>query len=83
VPERLLVLAILVLVVGVPAGITWAKGQRAAFVLGFVFLGMIWLVAACRLARPDSWWAERFYGAAKLRRSEERFGCADVSDLSA
>jgi protein-S-isoprenylcysteine O-methyltransferase Ste14 len=71
--ERLLVLGILVVTVGVPAGITWSKGQRAAFFLGFLLVGMIWIVAACRLARPSSWWARRFYGPEKLRRAEERF----------
>ncbi|MEX0972334.1 MAG: hypothetical protein WDZ46_03650 [Solirubrobacterales bacterium] len=72
--ERLLVLAILLVVVGIPAGITWSKGQRAAFVLGFVVMGMIWIVAACRLARPESWWARRFYGAKKMQRALNRFG---------
>ena len=32
-PERLLVLAVLIVVIGSPAGITWANGQRAAFFL--------------------------------------------------
>lgn len=29
--ERLLVLSILIVVVGIPAGITWSKGQRGVF----------------------------------------------------
>lgn len=73
-PERLLVLAILIVCVGIPAGITWSKGQRAAFWLGFLLLGMIWIVAACRLAKPSSWWARRFYDVKKVERAEERFG---------
>jgi hypothetical protein len=85
--ERLIVLGILVLLVGIPAGITWSKGQRAAFFLGFLILGLIWCVAACRLARPSSWWAKRFYGPEKLRRAEERFGVeakrSEPSDSSA
>jgi hypothetical protein len=72
--ERLLVLSILIVVVGIPAGITWSKGQRAAFFLGFLFLGMIWVVAACRLALPSSWWARRFYGPEKMQRALNRFG---------
>ncbi len=72
--ERMLVLIILVVVVGVPAGITWSKGQRAAFFLGFLLMGMIWVVAACRLARPSSWWARRFYGPEKMQRARARFG---------
>jgi hypothetical protein len=74
VAERLVVLGVLIVTIGIPAGITWSKGQRAAFFLGFLLLGMIWVVAACRLARPTSWWARRFYGPAKLRRAEERYG---------
>jgi hypothetical protein len=72
--ERLLVLVILLVVVGIPAAITWSKGQRAAFVLGFVVIGLIWIVAACRLARPSSWWARRFYGPEKMQRALNRFG---------
>jgi hypothetical protein len=71
--ERLLVLGILIVVVGIPAGITWSKGQRAAFFLGFLLLGMVWVVAACRLARPSSPWARRFYGAKKMQRARDRF----------
>lgn len=71
--ERLLVLAILIIVVGIPAGITWAKGQRVAFFLGFFLLGMVWVVAACRLARPESWWAQRFFGPEKMQRAVDRF----------
>ena len=72
--ERLLVLSILIVTVGIPAGITWSKGQRAAFFLGFLFLGTIWMVAAFRLARPSSWWARRFYGPEKMERALNRFG---------
>ena len=72
--ERLLVLGILVVIIGIPAGITWSKGQRAAFALGWLLAGSIWVVAAFRLARPSSWWARRFYGPDKLKRAEERFG---------
>ena len=72
--ERLLVLAILILTIGVPAGITWSKGQREAFLLGFVLLGVVWVVAAFRLARPSSWWARRFYDPKKMQRAVNRFG---------
>jgi hypothetical protein len=71
--ERLTVLSILIIVVGIPAGITWSKGHRAAFFLGFLILGMVWVVAACRLARPSSWWARRFYGPEKMQRALNRF----------
>lgn len=72
--ERLLVMSILIVTVGIPAGITWGKGQRTAFFLGFLLPGMIWVVAACRLARPTSWWARRFYGPEQMRRALNRFG---------
>lgn len=77
--ERLVVMVVLIAVIGVPAGITWSKGQRAAFFLGFPLLGMVWVVAACRLARPSSWWARRFYGPEKMQRALNRFG----SEMSA
>ena len=71
--ERLVVLSILIVVVGIPAGITLSKGQVAAFFLGFVLMGLIWVVAACRLARPSSWWARRLYGPEKMQRAVSRF----------
>jgi hypothetical protein len=77
--ERLLVLSILIVVVGVPAGITWSKGQRTAFFVGFLFMGMVWVVAACRLARPSSWWARRFYGPQKMQRAIDRFNSSTLT----
>jgi hypothetical protein len=79
--ERLLVLGILIVVIGVPAGITWAKGQRIAFLLGFILFGTIWIVAAFRLAQPSSWWARRFYGTKKMQRAISRYD-ADASVTS-
>lgn len=72
--ERLQVLGVLLVVIGIPAGITWSKGQRVEFFLGFLLLGFIWLVAIFRLARPWSWWARRFYGPEKMQRAVDRFG---------
>ena len=72
--ERLLVLAILAITVGVPGVITWKKGQRGAFWIGLFFFGAVWLVAACRLAQPSSEWARRFYGPRKMERARRRFG---------
>jgi hypothetical protein len=74
VADRLLVVVILIFTIVVPAAITWSKGQRGAFFLGFLLLGMVWVVAACRLARPSSWWARRFYDAEKMQRAVNRFG---------
>jgi hypothetical protein len=61
-------------VFGIPAWITWRKGQQTAFFLGFLLLGMVWWVAACRLANPSSWWARHFYGPKKMQRAIDRFG---------
>lgn len=74
VPERLQALFVLMVVVVAPAAITWSKGQRLVFALGFVLPGIIWIVAALRLARPSSWWACRFYGPRKMQRAIDRFG---------
>jgi hypothetical protein len=73
VAERLLVLAILIVTVGIPTGITLSKERYVAFVLGFLLLGMIWVVTACRLARPSSWWARHFYDEKKMQRALSRF----------
>lgn len=72
--ERLLTWFVLIVVVIAPAAITWSKGQRLVFALGFVLPGVIWIAAALRLARPSSWWARRFYGPRKMQRAINRFG---------
>jgi hypothetical protein len=74
VPERLQAGIILFGLFVLPAIITWLKGQRLAFAVGFLFPGLIWTVIACRLADPSSWWARRFYGPKKMRRAIARFG---------
>ena len=38
-----------------------------------IFLPPVGLIAAVRLARPGSIWAQRFYGAEKLERARTRF----------
>jgi hypothetical protein len=48
------VAAFLLLLV-LPGTITLLKGQRATFLVGILFAGIIWTVAALRLARPDSY----------------------------
>jgi hypothetical protein len=62
------------LLVALPGVVTLLKGQFLIFVIGVVLIGLVWVVAAFRLARPDSWWAQRFYDDAKLRRARERYG---------
>ena len=62
----------LVLIV-LPGAVTWLKGQRALFWAGLLLMGLVWSVAALRLARPNSWWATRFYGERKLLRARRRY----------
>jgi hypothetical protein len=69
----LLVLLVVGVTLGIPATITWLKGQRLLFLAGFVFGGLVWYITALRLARPDSWWARRFYDATKLERAQKRY----------
>jgi len=72
--EHLLVLFFLGVVFGLPAWITWKKGQRMAFLLGFLLPSIVWWIAAFRLGHPTSWWARRFYGPTKTQRARDRFG---------
>jgi hypothetical protein len=62
-----------VLIAG-PAAVTALKGQWALFAAGWITVGIVWWIAACRLARPGSWWARRFYDGDKLARSRARYG---------
>jgi len=45
----------------------------ALFFAGLLLLGLVWLIAAPRLAKPNSPWARRFYGSEKLERSRRRY----------
>jgi hypothetical protein len=76
--ERLLVLSILIVTVGIPAGITLSKERYIAFILGFLLVGIIWVIAACRLGRPSSWWARHFYDDENMQRALNRFGSGGV-----
>jgi hypothetical protein len=54
------------------------KGKVVTGVIG-LFIGLVALVGAIRLAKPDSWWAQRFYAsrprrALRARRRDERHG---------
>lgn len=55
----------------IPSVICWLKGKRRWAVIGFFSAWHI--VAAFRLAKPESWWARRFYDDAKLDQSRARF----------
>lgn len=61
-----------VLIIG-PATVTVLKGQWPLFDAGFMWAGVVWWIAAFRLARPESWWARHLYGPAKLARARARY----------
>ena len=62
-----------------PAAVTALKGHIALFVVGF-FFGLVWLIAAFRLAKPNSAWARRYYSAEKLEKSRARYPKVDPAD---
>ena len=65
----------LVLIVA-PLIVTALERQWLHFVAGWLTVGLVWWIASLRLARPDSWWARRFYGPDKLARAQRRYGAA-------
>jgi hypothetical protein len=52
--------------------ITLLKGRRVAFLLGLLTIGFAWIVAACRLAKPDSIWGRHIYGDKQRARALAR-----------
>jgi hypothetical protein len=70
--QVLVALALWALVL-VPGVVTALKGQWLLLVAGVLVLGLVWLIAAFRLARPNSYWARHFYSPQKLERSLERY----------
>ena len=80
--ELLFIAAVWALVVFIPAFVTVAKGHVALFFAGFLLLGLIWWIAAWRLAKPNSPWAKRFYGPEKQDRSRRRYHHVDPSQPS-
>jgi hypothetical protein len=78
-PEVLYLVALWALCLA-PAVVTALKGRLALFVAGFLTVGVVWLIAALRLARPNSPWASRWYGERKMRRARERYPNVDPGD---
>ncbi len=60
------------------AGVCWLKGKRLWATLGF--LSGWHAVPAFRLAKPNSWWADRYYDEAKRQRALMRFGVDRVPE---
>ena len=54
------------------AAVSFAKGRTVLGVVG-LFIPIVAVVAATRLARPRSPWAQWRHGGDKLARSRERF----------
>ncbi|MGH3028364.1 MAG: signal peptidase I [Gaiellaceae bacterium] len=51
--------------------VTLLKAKWGSLAVGLLVV-LVWIVAALRLARPDSWWARRFYGDEKVDRARAR-----------
>jgi hypothetical protein len=70
-------LAVTIVLVLVPSVITAVKGKPIVAILG-LFIWVVAIAGAVRLAKPNSPWAQRRYqpGSAKLARAEARFGPA-------
>jgi len=56
-----------------PASITWLKGHHLLFFAGWFAGGLVWIIMVFRLARPESWWAQRYYSPQKMRRALRRY----------
>jgi hypothetical protein len=76
----LLVAAVIVWMLGAwltPLVIASLKGKNNLVLAGLLIGGVIvWWIGAIRLAKPDSYWARRYYDREKRDRSEARFGAA-------
>jgi hypothetical protein len=48
------------------------KGKWGFVALGFV-LPILWFVGAVKIAKPNSFWARRYYGDATMSESEQHF----------
>jgi hypothetical protein len=57
-----------------PAIVLWLKGRSDLVLIGLATLGLVWFVGLARIAKPDSWWARRFYGPDKLAKARARHG---------
>lgn len=74
----LLVAAVIVWMLGAwvtPMVIASLKGKNGLVLAGLLVGGaIVWWIGAIRLAKPDSYWARRYYDQGKRERSEARFG---------
>ena len=68
--------ALFTVLIVAPLTVTALKRQWLLFAAGWLTIGLVWWIASLRLARPDSWWARRFYGPEKLARAQRRYAAA-------
>jgi hypothetical protein len=70
--------AVLITLGIVPWVVCWQKGRKTLFWLSFLGLvlplfGVLHIVGAIRLARPESHWATKHYDQEKMARAKARF----------
>jgi hypothetical protein len=58
------------------AAVCFLKGKLMWGVLG-IYIGPVGIIGAARLAKPDSWWARKYYDNEKLARAQERYGAEE------
>jgi hypothetical protein len=58
------------------AVVTALKGKPWLLLLGLL-VGWCWIFGSLRLAKPQSWWARRFYDSTKLNESRARFNAPE------
>jgi hypothetical protein len=60
---------------------TFLKGKTWMAVISIVIGGpFVTIFGAARLAKPNSWWARRFYDPTKISRSHTRFPGATTGE---
>lgn len=68
------VYAVLACIVGVILAAVVVCGLKGKYgmIAGGLIVHVLWYVGAIRLAKPNSWWARRFYSGSKLEEAQAR-----------
>lgn len=56
-----------------PPAVCMLKGKSIFAVFGLLFVSAVGFLGAIRLAKPDSYWARRYYDDAKRAKARARF----------
>ena len=72
-PAEVVLLLILLFAWLVPIVICILKRKIIMAIISLVTTGIVAIVGASRLAKPNSWWARRYYDPDKLERARQRF----------